>query len=253
VANKNFVRRCLAVFVVWLWFVAGDLGASSCPRLTFEQKVERAELIFSGRVVEVWPSYRLSSGILALQATFEVHTWWKGDRGSRVSIYDIATSSAAGLRRGQSYLVFADDSSGSLRSYTSWCAGTVAWPPDGVLLEALDAGREIPRSSGSAPPEGFLHLLGRRLLFAVFTGSLFILDRWQWASPELRFGVSISAWLLGLLLVAIVGWLLYRRRWRRALIAFTTPLLAVIAAVALIWCWRYWRYAPEPWARAFID
>jgi len=89
-----------------------------CVPATIPQQIERAQTIFSGKVI----------GRTSLGIRFKVQNWWKGaSRRSEISLYadsKVITDCDVSLKIGETYLVYAFSSSPGNKLETNQCSGT---------------------------------------------------------------------------------------------------------------------------------
>src|SRR5215471_14060156 len=81
-----------------------------CPFETPVQTLKRATMVFTGRAVEVTQSGDTQT------VTLTVTKYWKGARGSSVTLVNVVDSEAPFFRNGHSYLVFAWAREGAIRT-----------------------------------------------------------------------------------------------------------------------------------------
>ncbi|WP_248928006.1 stalk domain-containing protein [Paenibacillus hamazuiensis] len=125
---KRSVPTLLVGLLVSLLISGATCYACSCIPLTFEQKVERAEQVFIGKVVGIWHSKQL----VQVNVEFEVSSVYKGDVPSFTHVYSSSAACGISFQFGKSYLVF-KDADGT----TSLCSGTGAVNDEKPLDESL--------------------------------------------------------------------------------------------------------------------
>ncbi|WP_171652592.1 stalk domain-containing protein [Paenibacillus foliorum] len=127
---KRFVLTLLIGLFVSLLVSGATCYACSCISLTLEQKIERAEQIFTGKVVGIWHNKKLDQA----KVEFEVTSIYKGDVPSVTHVFSSTISTKCGIsfQFGKSYLVF-KNSDGT----TSFCSGTGAINDEKPLDERL--------------------------------------------------------------------------------------------------------------------
>ena len=109
----------LTVLIAAFLFIKFDsvLGCVCVPA-TVPQQIERAQTIFSGKVI----------GRTSLGIRFKVQNWWKGaSRPSEISLYadsKVITDCDVSLKIGETYLVYAFSSSPGNKLETNQCSGT---------------------------------------------------------------------------------------------------------------------------------
>ncbi|MFD0679448.1 MULTISPECIES: stalk domain-containing protein [unclassified Paenibacillus] len=127
---RRFVVTLLVGLLVSLVMSGATCYACSCMPLTFEQKIEHAEQIFTGKVVGIWHNKKLDQA----KVEFEVSSVYKGDVPSVTHVLSSTISTKCGIsfQFGNSYLVF-KNSDGT----TSFCSGTGAINDEKPLDERL--------------------------------------------------------------------------------------------------------------------
>ncbi|MCR8630205.1 stalk domain-containing protein [Paenibacillus radicis (ex Xue et al. 2023)] len=125
---RRFVMTLLVGLLVSLLMSGATCYACSCIPLTFEQKIEHAEQIFTGKVVGIWHNKKLNQA----KVEFGVSSVYKGDVPSVTHVLSSTISSMCGIsfEFGKSYLVF-KNSDGT----TSICSGTGAINDDEKPLD----------------------------------------------------------------------------------------------------------------------
>lgn len=103
--------------------------ACSCMRSSPEEQMERADVVFTGRVVDKKMKTVTSAplgGLNLVEWTFEVEDDHKGSISEQVTIESASNSAACGInfQMGERYQVFANQSNTALRA--SLCSGTRA-------------------------------------------------------------------------------------------------------------------------------
>ena len=111
--------------------------AQKCPFETPVQTLKRATMVFTGRAAEVTESGDTQT------VTLTVTKYWKGARGSSVTLINGVDSEAPFFRKGHSYLVFAWLREGAIR--TGHCSGTLD------IAHARKAIRELNRWQARHP------------------------------------------------------------------------------------------------------
>jgi hypothetical protein len=117
--------------------------ACSCSVQTAEQAFEHADAVFEGRVTEVTEpagENGVVSGADPVRITLSVVRAFKGAATETVELLTSASSAACGFgfEKDQSYLVYANETDGSLR--TGLCSGTKRVEDAGPELAALGSG-----------------------------------------------------------------------------------------------------------------
>lgn len=115
--------------------------ACSCLKGTPEEQLERADVVFTGQVIDKkMPTDDSSGGLNWVQWTFEVEAEQKGAISEQVIVESASNSAACGInfQVGERYQVFANQSNTALRA--SLCSGTQ------VLTD-----KEQEQSQGSTP------------------------------------------------------------------------------------------------------
>jgi outer membrane lipoprotein-sorting protein len=127
---KRFILSLVTGLLLSLAMPWATCYACSCTAMTFEQKIENAEHIFTGKVVGIWHSKQMNQ----TKVEFEVMNVYKGDVPSASYVYSNAISSMCGIsfEFNKSYLVFK-----SSNGTTSFCSGTVAINDEIPLYERL--------------------------------------------------------------------------------------------------------------------
>ncbi|WP_299491067.1 hypothetical protein [Acaryochloris sp. IP29b_bin.137] len=103
--------------------------ACSCIRSTPEEQMERADVVFTGRVIDKSMKTLETNpfgGLNLVQWTFEVEANHKGSVSKQVTVESASNSAACGInfQMGERYQVFANQSDTALRA--SLCSGTRA-------------------------------------------------------------------------------------------------------------------------------
>ena len=103
--------------------------ACSCMRSTPEERMERADVVFTGRVVDKKMQTQETTpfgGLRLIQWTFEVEADHKGSVSKQMTVESASSSAACGInfQMGERYQVFANQSNTALRA--SLCSGTRA-------------------------------------------------------------------------------------------------------------------------------
>jgi hypothetical protein len=113
-----------------------------CVPATVPQQIERAQTIFSGKVI----------GRTSLGIRFKVQNWWKGTSHlSEISLYadsKVITDCDVSLKIGETYLVYAFVSSPGNKLETNQCSGT---------KELKSAGDDLKILGKAKPPKRKLH------------------------------------------------------------------------------------------------
>ncbi|ULL16597.1 DUF4362 domain-containing protein [Paenibacillus sp. H1-7] len=128
--TKRIVLTLILGLIVILFMSGATCYACSCMPLTLEQKIARADQIFTGKVVGIWHNNQLNQAAVE----FEVSSVYKGDVPSVTRVISNTISSMCGIsfQFGNTYLVF-KSSDGT----TSLCSGTGALDEKKPLDESL--------------------------------------------------------------------------------------------------------------------
>ena len=120
--------------------------ACDCAATTFDEVFERADAVFSGRVISVAEYWE--------PVVIRVDTVWKGSAATTTSVHTPGGTSCTygGFVEGKEYLVYADEARrGILNVWT--CSGTVELGGAQDALQMLGEGRApAPGVTGPAPP-----------------------------------------------------------------------------------------------------
>lgn len=143
-------------------FTQVPASACSCVATPVSGSVERADVVFSGVLVDIDQTNPGGDDVVGsgdpVFYSFEVERTFKGDPGDAVvaSVRDGATCGLEGMRIDQSYVVFADqDRAGELAA--NLCGGTAG--ADDRLLDRVEAAlapadgpRDPPTPAATQPP-----------------------------------------------------------------------------------------------------
>lgn len=128
--RKTVLLACLFTPISFISFLYPQAAwACSCMRSTPEEQMERADVVFTGRVIDKKmktvepPPF---GGLNLVQWTFEVEADHKGSVSEKVTVESASSSAACGInfQMGERYQVFANQSDTALRA--SLCSGTRA-------------------------------------------------------------------------------------------------------------------------------
>lgn len=123
--------------------------ACKCAPTTPQQSLERANAVFSGKVIDVDKSSNPSE---ANRITFEVSKVWKGTNKQKLVITTSSSSASCGysFQEGKEYLVYASTQDNKLQ--TGSCSGTKSLADARADLAALGRG-ETPTVASSNPSQ----------------------------------------------------------------------------------------------------
>lgn len=128
--RQTLLLACLFTPISFIPFLQPQAAwACSCMRSTPEEQVERADVVFTGRVIDKKMKTVESTplgGLNWVQWTFEVEADHKGSVSEQVTVESASNSAACGInfQMGKRYQVFANQSNTALRA--SLCSGTRA-------------------------------------------------------------------------------------------------------------------------------
>ncbi len=128
--RKTVLLTCLFTPIGFIPFLHPQAAwACSCMRSTPEEQMERADVVFTGQVIDKKMKTVESTpfgGLNLVQWTFEVEADHKGSVSEKVTVESASNSAACGInfQMGERYQVFANQSDTALRA--SLCSGTRA-------------------------------------------------------------------------------------------------------------------------------
>ncbi|QUY43539.1 hypothetical protein [Acaryochloris marina] len=128
--RKTLLLSCLFMPIGFISFLHPQAAwACSCMRSTPEEQMERADVVFTGRVIDQKMKTVATNplgGLKLVQWTFEVEADHKGVVSKQLTIESASNSAACGInfQMGERYQVFANQSKTALRA--SLCSGTRA-------------------------------------------------------------------------------------------------------------------------------
>lgn len=140
---------CLFVAAPLAFGAEAGLACTCAPPGSPTRELERADAVFSGKVVEVRRRKRGADIFAGVEAVLRVERAWKGVEAATVSVFTASHSAACGygFKQGRTYLVYAHkDREGRLA--TGICGRTRRLKDAGEDLKELGAGREV---AGGAP------------------------------------------------------------------------------------------------------
>jgi hypothetical protein len=152
---------------------ATPAAACTCEMQTSVRHAARADVVFTGRLLEIDEGVRgvVRSTMDPVTYRFEVARVYKGavpQNASVVSPADGASCGLEGMNVGARYTVFAQADAGSLRS--GLCGGTHAGDPDPAV--AVMSGLVLPPVAGAPPGWVFVLAAVTGVLLIVVTGQM---------------------------------------------------------------------------------
>lgn len=176
---KRIFALCVGLAVLATLLYSPRPASASClPNpFTVQEERERAEVVFSGKVVSLQPVRTSTSPGSAV--VFDVDRVWKGDVGESITLMQYITSVDYSFEEGQEYLVFAAREAvmGETRGLSAIPCGNTAPLSDAQAdIKELGAGHPPAGSSqspDSMPEVGGGGMVGGRLL--TFTAPLLVL------------------------------------------------------------------------------
>ncbi|KAA0546378.1 hypothetical protein FZW96_16920 [Bacillus sp. BGMRC 2118] len=106
-------------------FTPSQSFACSCMAPgTVEEEFNRANSVFSGKVIRIEENSSSPDNLTPIKVVFEVKNTWKGTQDSEVAVYTGTDSASCGYSfvQGKKYLVYASESDGHMT--TSLCSIT---------------------------------------------------------------------------------------------------------------------------------
>lgn len=153
---------CLLLAASLAFGAETGLACTCAPSESPTRELERADAVFSGKVVEIRRHKRAADIFARVEAVLRVERAWKGVKTATVSVFTASNSAACGygFKEGRTYLVYAhEDAEGKLS--TGICGRTRRLRDAGEDLKELGAGREVRRGEA-----GRGRLVGNRLTTA---------------------------------------------------------------------------------------
>lgn len=136
------LRLCLFLAAALAFGTEAGLACTCAPSKGPAEELERADAVFSGKVIEVRRHGQGSAIFARVEAVLRVERVWKGAGGPAVSVFTGSHSAACGygFKRGRTYLVYAHkDAEGRLS--TGICGRTRRLKDAGGDLKVLGPGR----------------------------------------------------------------------------------------------------------------
>ncbi|MGY1642171.1 hypothetical protein ACI782_13745 [Geodermatophilus sp. SYSU D00703] len=162
----RLVRRTTSSLLVALvllvtgWALAAPASACSCVGEPLAAQLQRADAVFTGRLVSREVSGRSSSGDPALHV-FAVESVWKGDVAEAQGVVSAASGASCGLELSGDgpFLVLATRSGGEGPLVADLCGGTTRTTPESEaqvadLTGSATPGDPRPGTAGTASPGG---------------------------------------------------------------------------------------------------
>ncbi len=175
---------CTGLLFTISGLTAKSAYACSCAvESSFSDKLERAEAVFSGKVIAIRPAM-ISSEWNAQQVTLDVQQGWSEGVHQRMSVETSGESAACGytFEKGSSYIVYAYNNEGGALA-TSACSGNYKLSsPDGAAeLIRLSTVASIPLLAGSN-----IWFNGYRLYAGILVSAVVVMWASLWISRYRR-------------------------------------------------------------------
>ena len=157
---RRSMTTLLAAMVLLLagWVMASPASACSCAGGTTADHLDRADTVFTGRLLSREVSGGSSSTDPALHV-FAVESVWKGSASAEQGVVSASSGASCGLElSGEGpFLVFATRTDGALSA--GLCGGTAPWTPDleadlATLTTTAAPHDPEPGAAGTALPGG---------------------------------------------------------------------------------------------------
>lgn len=252
-SRRRWCMRLACVTVLGLLPLAPPVMGCTCgPKPSTTEGLARAEAVFVGRVVELWPILVSFNGeqVVAQRYRLQIQEKWKGPIGPEVFLVDGLCTQV--LKQGEPYLVYAKRHPWAPWAWSTSVCDLTRQGEELSDEEQRELGRsEVVQSAAGYQREWAGHLAGRRVRLASLAA--WSLGSHQWrslADSGRRVWVLLGLGLCGLALVVGLAWLGWRRQWRTLVLCLVVLTLLVPASV--LW-WGYSWVADHPLSSHLVD